>query len=354
MAADAEEYLLFRLRGRLYGVAALAVREVHWLPALTPLAATAPYVIGVLNLRGHIVPVIDLGRRLGQMSQPLRLEDSLVVLEHAGTLFAVVVNEVWRVQAIAATQIEPVPLQNLAAPAAMGLVSGVAKVQDEVVMLLHLERLLQDHPLSIPAVAEGGLELLAETAGSVQDWLASPGYEAAPFSPEEQEILRRRALRLMPAVQSQAMEHALPLALLTLGGECYAIELQEVREFCLLRQVSPVPCCPAHIIGQMNLRGDIVTLIDIRPLLQMSSRENQQQQRVVVVQHENCPVGIVVDEVQDVLYLDETSSVAPVTHQVGGAKYFRGSVLHDNRLVYIFDISRLLAEGGLVVDEVVG
>jgi purine-binding chemotaxis protein CheW len=220
-------------------------------------------------------------------------------------------------------------------------------------MLLHLQRLLQDHVLPAQPLPEGGLELLAETAGSVQDWLASPGYDAAPFSPEEQEILRERARRLMPPVTAQAMEHALPLALLMLGGECYGIELQEVREFCALRQVSPVPCCPAHIIGQMNLRGDIVTLIDVRPLLQMPPRGSEQNQRVVVVPYEGCPVGIVVDEVQDVLYLDETSSVAPVTHQVGGARYFRGSVLHDNRLIYILDLSRLLAEGGLVVDEVV-
>lgn len=58
-------FLIFRLGGSLFGVPALAVREIHGLPMLSPLPETAPFVIGVLNLRGAFVPVMDLGARIG-------------------------------------------------------------------------------------------------------------------------------------------------------------------------------------------------------------------------------------------------------------------------------------------------
>src|SRR6185436_21126644 len=91
----------------------------------------------------------------------------------------------------------------------------------------------------------------------------------ADATAEERAILRERALGLMPAGESQDRFHLMPLAVVSLNGEYFAVDLNLVREFGTIHHVTPVPCCPPHIVGQMNLRGDILTLVDIRGALRM-------------------------------------------------------------------------------------
>jgi purine-binding chemotaxis protein CheW len=329
------QYLLFEWAGVLYGIEALAVREIQALPALAPLVESAPYLVGLLNLRGRLVPVLDLSRRLGQWPQPYKLEDNLVIVEHQQVSLAMIVHEVRGVHNLAAWQIEAMPLQN---EKANPFVRGVAKVGGEMVMLLHLDRLWRDaefHPSSFEAAKHEP---------------TSSRFFLDNFSAEEQEVLRQRAQRLLPVSEAETVGVAHPVAFVELNGECYGIGLETVREFCTLRQISPVPCCPPHVLGQMNLRGDIVTLLDIQPLLQLPPRSNFRQGQVVVVQFQESSVGVLVDDVFDIAYLG-AADVTPVSNM--GSKYFAGSVLHEGKLIYLLDLPKMLHEGGLVVDEAV-
>jgi purine-binding chemotaxis protein CheW len=173
-------------------------------------------------------------------------------------------------------------------------------------------------------------------------------------SSAELDLLRKRTKQLAVEADDDAVADLAPVALLVLGEEHYAVELDAVREFSPLRQYSPVPCCPDHIIGQMNLRGNIVTLLDIKALLQVSSRNSPGANDVVViVQHQDAPVGLVVDEVLDVQYIDrqQRETIAPA--DAAASKYFAGSLLHEQRLIYLLDLPRILNEAGLVVEETV-
>ena len=59
----------------------------------------------------------------------------------------------------------------------------------------------------------------------------------------------------------------LGLAVVELGDELFGVELAAVQEFCEIVQLTPIPCCPPHILGAISLRGDLVTLIDPRAAL---------------------------------------------------------------------------------------
>lgn len=199
------------------------------------------------------------------------------------------------------------------------------------------------------------------------------------WSQAERAVLRARAQRLRPVAQDEEeAESRVPIALIALGGERFGIALDVVREFGFARAISPMPCCPPHILGQVNLRGDIVTLVDIRDALNTpASRPKYLEPSnlgahnasahnagvnggtvqaainipIVVVQHEGAPLGIVIDEVLDVLYLSE-DAMMPIAAP-GAGKYFAGGALHDGRLLGLLDLARLFVEGQLEVDEVV-
>ena len=77
-----------------------------------------------------------------------------------------------------------------------------------------------------------------------------------------------------------------PVAVTRVGSEYLGFELAMVREFTTTRQVTPVPCCPPHIAGQMNLRGDIVTLVDLRPVMKLPTPVGEPLSRVVLLELE--------------------------------------------------------------------
>ncbi len=344
-------FLIFRLGTSLFGVPALAVRELHALPALSPLQETAPFIVGVLNLRGAIVPVMDLSARFGHPTAPYRLDDSLVVMSWGGADVAIIVNEVRSVRRITAAQIEAAPAHGRQRDLPAPFIAGVTQIGAGIVMLLHLP-----HLLNWPAREE-----TAPPAGAPQS--LAPRFDLQVWTAAERSVLEERAARLRPAGEdAQAAAESAPVAVVGLGGEEFGVELSAVREFVSVRAVASVPCCPPHILGQINLRGDIVTLVDVRPTLRTAhttppyfdGAPKRGSVPVVVVQHEGAPVGIVIDDVRDVLYLREDERTTLDANIQGGGQngqYFAGGALHEGRLLPLLNVAKLLTEGGLEVDE---
>src|SRR5205814_10252811 len=112
----------------------------------------------------------------------------------------------------------------------------------------------------------------------------------------ERAVFQERARTLSQPMEAQDYAGLRPLAVTRLGPEVFGFPLDVVTEFAAVGSVTRVPCCPPHILGQMNLRGDILTLIDIRSALQVPNGASIAKE-TVVVQSGDMLVGINVDEV---------------------------------------------------------
>jgi purine-binding chemotaxis protein CheW len=122
-----------------------------------------------------------------------------------------------------------------------------------------------------------------------------------------------------------------------------------VREFSHLRRVTPVPCCPPHIAGNMNLRGDILTLVDIRGLLNIPAEDAAAE--VMVVESGELSIGVPVDKVLEVIYLLPADIASlPAAHGERN-EYCKGVVRYGESMVSILDMQKILAKGGLDVEE---
>lgn len=341
------QFLIFGLADILYALPARSVREIHWLPELSPLDEAAPAVAGLLNLRGQVLPVLDLSERLGHAATPYDLEDSIIVLEYEGDWAGIIVDRVLGVTSIPEHEIESVPRFGRVPVSQGNFVQGLAKVSGEVVMLLHTGNLLQAFGSGVPATEN-------ELAGA--DTGMPPG-SARIFAPQateaERTIFRERALRLRTPIEDQDTRGLFSMALVKLNGEYFGVSLNQVREFCDLRTVTPVPCCPEHILGQMNLRGDVVTLVDIQPLLNLPPRRDLTAAKVLVTQFQDAPVGILLDDVLDVLYKHpEEVNLLHTSANASSSAYYSGGVFHEGRMICLLHLPKMLSEDNLVVDEV--
>lgn len=139
-----DKFLTFCLGREEYGLPILAVREIIGLIDVTPLPQTPAYVKGVINLRGKIIPVIELRAKFGLATVPYTAETCILVVEvaageeDAGGAFqlGIIVDSVREVLDISRSNIEPPP--NFGASIPLSAIQGMGKVKDKVVILLNI------------------------------------------------------------------------------------------------------------------------------------------------------------------------------------------------------------------------
>lgn len=352
-------HLVCSLHDALYAVDARTVREIFGLPDLTPIEELPGYIVGVVNLRGTIVPVLDLDLRFGRGLSGYHLTDVVVVLAWEERLLGLIVNEVSDVREIPPSAVEPAPSLGGSGAAHSRFVSGLAKIGDNILMVLDHARLYADSESVAGIIEEPAAVVLAvadESSANGNGAGARPHVGGGTFWPqataEERAVLAERAHHLLRPIESKEMRGQVPLAAVVLGGEHFGVDLDLIQEFCQLFTVTPVPCCPQSIVGQINLRGDIVTLVDIAPSLNLSTTPDGGQAKVMVVQVDNLRVGIPVEDVSDVLYLrrDDIAEV-PATVKSAGREFLKGAAPYAGKMLGILDLRGLLTSGNLSVNE---
>ncbi len=311
------------------------MREIVWLPALSPVEELPPYIVGIFNLRGRVIPVMDLSLRFGHAPEPYRTSDRVVVIEIGDVRVGLIVNELYDVLTLEQTAVEDARSYRSAGDHPH-FVRGEAKLEDGLAMLLDEAALLRGAP------AEAALA--AGTEGLPHRCAESSSTEAEVFGS------RARSLAQIPSGGERADEQA--YAVIRLDGELFALELDVVREFSHLHGVTPLPCCPPHIVGNMNLRGDILTLVDIRPALNIAA--GRAMREVVVVRRGGLLFGLQATEIADVVQL-AAPDLAPIPAASDHAHkaYCKAVATVDGRVAGILDLAQLLATRALQVAEAV-
>lgn len=134
----AGKFLTFLLAGEEYGVEILKVHEIMGMLPITRVPRTPDHVRGVINLRGKVIPIVDLRRKFGMVEHGA--ETCIIVVQVRGISIGVVVDQVNEVLSITAGDIEPPPAFGTDVDTAFLL--GMAKAEDRVRLLLDIERVL--------------------------------------------------------------------------------------------------------------------------------------------------------------------------------------------------------------------
>ncbi|MDZ7804189.1 chemotaxis protein CheW [Thiohalophilus sp.] len=130
-----------------------------------------------------------------------------------------------------------------------------------------------------------------------------------------------------------------------LEGEKYGIKVMQVQEVLRMNEIAPVPGAPDYVLGIINLRGNVVTVIDTRKRFGLPIREPDDSTRIVIVEAENQIVGILVDSVAEVANL-RTSEIetAPNVGNDESAKYIQGVSSQEGELLILVDVNKLLTD----------
>ncbi len=132
----------------------------------------------------------------------------------------------------------------------------------------------------------------------------------------------------------------------TLGDETYAISVLRIQEVLRSTEVTPVAGAPHYVLGVINLRGKVVSVIDARRRFRLPTVEPTDETRIIMVEADDQTIGVMVDRVGEVLHIRQ-SEIEATPHATPEelSSTIRGVTPRDDELILIVDLDRLLADG---------
>lgn len=130
-----------------------------------------------------------------------------------------------------------------------------------------------------------------------------------------------------------------------LQEETYGINVMQVQEVLRYTDIAPVPGAPDYVMGIINLRGNVVTVIDTRARFGLPPSEVTDNSRIVIIESERQVIGIMVDSVAEVVYLKQSEiDTAPNVGTDESAKFIQGVSNRDGELLILVDLNKLLSD----------
>jgi len=141
------KYLTFRLEDEIYGVGILCVREIIEPLDITPVPLTSPSVCGVINLRGRVIPLVDLRQEFAMSPTEIADQTVIIVLQYHQKTFGILVDEVLEVLLLEEKQIAPPP-PLIGGNTGLHALLGTGRVDERVIFLLELSSVISGEDTS--------------------------------------------------------------------------------------------------------------------------------------------------------------------------------------------------------------
>ncbi|HEY9650222.1 MAG TPA: chemotaxis protein CheW [Coleofasciculaceae cyanobacterium] len=368
-----KQYITFHWQNLYYAIEANLVQEIVPLPKLTIIPEAPTDVIGLLNLRGQFVPILHLTKQQEQTFPGCKISDSIILVQGEKFPVGLVVHEVGEVLELDTESLVKEVSIEFIGDINPALIAGVTKLDKGNLILVHPQEIIRQPDAIFALILEA--QQIEETATLENYEVMSPlkqesvqqseglsisknllnFYElyCPHHSLEERDIFQERADNLKQPIESSTItEELMSVAIVGLGNEYFGLDLGLVREFTDISNLTPIPCCPNHIVGNMNLRGEIVTLVDIRNHLNVPKVPINIGSQAVVIQVDDIVAGLPVDRVLEMAdispsELTELSAILPDSE----AQYLRGTAVFQEKIVRVVDLPKLFTEGDLVVNE---
>lgn len=357
-------YCIFAINQHLNAVDADYIDEMFALPELILVPNAPSGIIGVIDLRGEVLPVVDFRLNIEGQSLHYQLTDSVIVLKQADLRIGLIVNTVQTIRdlSVKGMMTNLTEHQDWINPEVRGFFAGMT-LNEQTIFIL-------DQPQSWFSPGEIQ-QVIAITRFLVDDFYARYSSDeqssdilpkanvtmafCSDAPPQEKTIFRQRAdsLRQLPD-KDKSDTTSKTLIVVELDNRFVGIDATCVREFITIHQAAPIPCCPRHIIGNTNLRGEILTVIDISEPLGFSSKLPVKGTKAVVIELEHILAAVLIEDVRDALFAVKLNTIKPISSNVFATKsdHFEGTVPYKDQSMYILNLPKLLHSDELVVNEI--
>ncbi|AKM32682.3 hypothetical protein AB870_08960 [Pandoraea faecigallinarum] len=282
-----------------------AIREIIRIPDLQNSALASVFCVGMLNLRGTVVPVIDFAHFLGLQanrpdpevvgtaSDPRRI----LIVKQEDVHFGLLVDAVDSIVTYYADELLAMP--SFSASHAQLFSGCIAREPAHDIVLLNADALFTH--AQVVELTRGHRELYRET---------DPAQRAHAGDATSHSLGAKSSRGTRHAYVSFRLQHTL------------AVRLDQLREIIHdSPDVIPAPGAPSFVRGMLNLRRELVTIVDLRALYGMPPQDDAQARKILVIEHGRDKFGLLVDAIENIVTLDDTDKLPVPAMLLGRATH---------------------------------
>jgi len=308
---DEEQLVSFLLDKEEFAIGIMEVKEIIRVPQIIKVPNCEAYIEGVVSIRNNLLPIINLRTYFGLEYKEINDHTRIIVVDMGNFTAGIMVDKVSEVLRVPTDIIQPPPKFAIQSGEQL---KGVAKINNGKRMILMLE----------PSKLISADEISAITGD----------YGAQEQQAEEKDIT------------SQRLDEE-QLVTFKIDTEEYGIKIANVQEINRMTEVTKVPRAPSYIEGIVNLRGNVIPVLDLRKFFNLPEKQLTDATRIIIVDFNGKRTGIMVDSVSEVLRFEKTLIEAPPDILSNGvdSDYIEsvGKLNGGKRMILILDISKILS-----------
>jgi purine-binding chemotaxis protein CheW len=167
----------------------------------------------------------------------------------------------------------------------------------------------------------------------------------------KEKILRERSKRIGLLIEEEkSQQEGFDCVQFCLANQQYIVDLSFVGEVQVLKNITALPCVPAFILGITNLRGKIITVLDIRSLLDLPNIQTEVLQKLLIIQRNDIHFGIAVEEVSNVKNISHHSLQSELPTSLGNGQKFIQAITKEGLI--LLDIAKICEDESIVINDV--
>ncbi len=319
-------HLYFSVGGNKYAVNTDNVLEIMKLPELDYPQKLPNNIIGLLKYNNFVINIIDIRFYLNMEVPKYSINNELLIIKTDEVIFGIITDKVLGILPFDSAYVDAIPFVDRKM-----IIESIYKYQNETIFIINIyaiENLLKEH----------------DTSSTEIDILSLfPQDEAA------QSIMKKRTLAIADKsnlkLASGELHAKNKYISFNLSDDSYCIELSYVKEVLKDTSITNVPGTPDFIEGIMNLRGDYITVINLKKFLNLKNSKDNEKNPVIIVKCNELKLALLIDKINELFEFMETDTAE------NSEGYFSQELIYNGMLYTILNVEKITSDKRIIVTD---
>ena len=316
-------HLFFRVGDIKYAVNSNCVLEILKLPQLDYPQKLPNNIVGLMKYNNFVINVVDIRFYLNIQPAQYTTANEVLIIKTDESIIGIIVDKVEGILPFTASKVDSLPFVDRKM-----LIDALYKMNDETIFIINIF--------------------------SLENIIKSPdafdSYDVQSLFPKDETSLALMVERTTQLVEKEKFQFVHEISTkdkfisFMLNGHSYCIKLQYVKEVLKDTTISYVPCTPDFIKGIMNLRGDFITVIDLKTFLEMKNNEDEKRP-IIIVENEDLTIAFMVDKINELFEVPDEI----IPKNMENSTSF--DIVHKEKVHTILNIDKILKDKRLFISD---
>ncbi len=318
-------HLYFRVGDNKYAVNTDNVLEIMKLPELDYPQKLPNNIIGLLKYNNFVINIIDIRFYLNVEVPPYNINNELLIIKTDEIIFGVITDKVLGILPFDASQVDAIPFVDNKT-----IVESLYKYNQETIFIINIyaiENLLKQHDM-----------------GRDVDILS-----LFPQDEASKNIMKKRTLAIASKsslkLASGELHAKNKYISFNLNSDSYCIELSLVKEVLKDTTITRVPGTPDFIEGIMNLRGDYITVLNLKKFLNLPSEKALDKKPVIIVKCNELKLALLIDKINELFEFQQNDTIE------SGDGYYSQELIYNGSLYTVLNVDKITSDKGIIVTD---